>query len=434
MRGGAVRLAGRCFGLTVATGLSTAVGAQQMQTGLLVSTGVSAETNPYNAAGGGSAGPALTAELQPQARFRSETTTLDINGLAQFRQFLRRYGLEDNYSGNAFLTARQSDRLSLHASASASYNEGGFNSLGRPGLSPLVGPLTFPGTVDAAAATTAATTVPLTSLSSVSLADQLPLITDVTVLGFRTRTKAFSAGAGFNAQLSAQSQLSGDLSVRALRFKAGLLSDYDNGSVEMRYSRTLNELSSVGLIGTVDKTNYRGTRVGDTITKSALVSYDRRFSRGWAISVAAGASFSSIQQLPGQPNANLTALNVRGQFCNQAQYGRLCISGQRSPQPSANGSVTVTNSVSADYSRRLTDRDTLSVSGSYSRTERSFGPTLRLPSADFAAGSARYDRRLGERTTFFASGSASKIFNSGASRDVNLGIAAGIQMRFGGLR
>ena len=429
MRGKAIRFAGRCFGLTVATGLSAAVGAQTTQTGLSVSTGVSAESNPYNAAQSGGGSIAATAELAPQVRFRSATTTLDLNGLAQFRQFIRRYGLEDNYSGNAYLTARQSDRLSLHASASAAYTEGGFNNFGRPGLSPLIGPITDPTD-----GTTTGTALPPVSVTDGLLTSGSPLLTDATVLGLRTRTKYFAAGAGFDAQLSGRSQLAGDLNVRASRFKSGLLSNYDNAGAELRYSRTLNELSSVGLIGSVDKTNYRGTRVGDTVTKSALVSYDRRFSGGWALSVAAGASFSDIRQLAGQPDTNLTALTVRGRFCNQAEYGRLCISAQRSPQPAANGSVRVSNTFTADYSRRLNENDSLSVSGSYARTEGSRGLVLALPAAEFGAGSVRYDHRLGERSTLFASGTASKILNSVTSSKANLGLAAGLQIRFGGLR
>ena len=435
MRGGAVRLAGRCFGLTVATSMSAAVGAQQVQTGVLVSTGVSAESNPYNATSG-PGGPALTAQVQPQLRYRtSENTSLDLNGLAQFRRFLHDYGLEDNYSANAFLNTRQSDRLTLRASASASYNEGGFNNYGRPGLSPLIGPLPSTGTtsIDATGATVV-TPLPLPSVSDVALANQLPLLTDVNVLGLRTRTKSFGAGVGFSGVISAQSQLSGDLNLRGARFKSPLLSDYDNASAELRYSHTLNELSSVGLIGSVDRTNYRGTRVGDTTTKSALLSYDRRFARGWAVSVAAGLSSSDIRQLAGRPNVTLTALNVRGQFCNQAEYGRLCISGQRSPQPSANGAVSVSNSVAADYSRRLTERQSLSLTGTYTSTGRGRGSVLNLPSASFAAASAQFNNTLGERSSFYVNGTASKIFNGGASRDINLGIAAGISMRFGGLR
>ena len=78
-------------------------------------------------------------ELQPVATFRAENTTLDLRGLAQFRQFVRRYGLEDNYSANAGLTTRQSDRLTLRAFSAFAYNEGGYNSYGRAGLSPLFG-------------------------------------------------------------------------------------------------------------------------------------------------------------------------------------------------------------------------------------------------------------------------------------------------------
>lgn len=428
MRGGAVRSAGRCFGLTVAASMSAAASAQQAQTGLIVSTGVSAESNPYNSVQSGG-GVAATAEVQPQAQFRTESSTLYLSGLAQFRQFFRRYGLEDNYAANAALTSRQSDQLTLRASGSASYNEGGYGNFGRPGLSPLIGPL--PDTTTGGAT---GTTVPDVSLTDTALASQLPLLTDATVLGLRTRTTAYSGSAGFDGRLSGRSRLSGDVNARALRYRSGLLSNYDNAGVELRYGYQLNELSSVGVIGGVDLANYHGTRVGDTVTKTALLSYDRRFGRGWALSAGAGATFSSIRQLAGQPNAHLTALSLRGSFCRQGQYDRFCIDGARSPQPAANGAVRISNSASATYSRRLNDLASVTVSGSYARTERGRALALNLPSAEFISGSARYDRRLGERSTFYASGSVSKVSSVLASRATNFGVAAGVQFRFGGLK
>ncbi len=428
MRGGAVRIAGRCFGLTVATGMSAAVGAQTSQTGLLVSTGVSAESNPYNGAGGNAGSIAATAELQPQARFRTESATLDLNGLAQFRQFVRRYGLEDNYSGNAQLTSRVSERLTVHASGGASYNQGGYSNYGRAGLSPSVG---FGGTT--LGSTTTDDALPDVSIINGSLADQIPLLTDVTVLGLRTRTTSFQAGTGFNAQITGRSQLAADLQIRALRFKTLLLNDYDNASVELRWSRSLNELTSLGIIVSTDLTNYRASRVGDARTKTALLSYDRRFGSRWALSLGAGASFTNINQLAGLPDTRFTALSVRGQFCRQGEYSQVCVSANRSPQPAANGNVRVTNSIAATYSLRLTDRERITLSGSYAQTERGRGTALALPAADFASASARYDRQIGQRMGLFMSGNIAKFYGASSSRSANIGVAAGVQFRLGAL-
>lgn len=432
MRGGAVRFAGRCLGVTVASGFATAAGAQEAQTALIVSTGASVESNPYNEANP-IAAVAATAELQPVARFRSASTTLDLRGLAQFRQFVRRYGLEDNYSANAGLTTRATEQLTLRAFTAISYNEGGYNSYGRAGLSPLFG--TDPGS--GALPTNSSlpnTTDPTTSLVNVSPIQQLPLLTDVTLLGVRTRTTSFQGGAGFDAQLTEHSQLSGDISARGQRYKLGGLNDFNSGSAELRWSHGLGELSSVGFIASVDRTNYSGTRVGDTTSKSLLLSYDRRFSAGWSLSAAAGASFSNITQPAGLPNAHLTALSLRGRFCKQGERSEFCVGVQRSPQPSANGGVRVSSSAQLDYSRRLSQRERVSFAGSYARTGQGRASVIALPDSDFVSGSARYDNQFRERVSLFTSVSASKIYGLGASRRPNIGVAAGVQFRFGALQ
>lgn len=428
MRCEAVRRTGRYVGLTVATGLSAAVGAQTVQTGMIVSTGVSAESNPYSSAQSSGASIAATAALQPQAVFRTETSTLSLSGLASFRQFIRRYGLEDNYSGNANLTTRVSDRMSLHASGAVSYTDGGFGNFGRPGL------LASSATGSVFDQPTAGTVPVDVSVTDGTLPGQLPLLTDVTLIGLRTRTTSYQAGAGFASQMGGHSSVSGDLGLSALRLRSAGFRAYDSANGEMRYSHELNEMTSIGVIGTVNLTNYRATRTGDTLTESALLSFDRRFGSGWALSLGAGASFSDIKQLPGQPNAHLTALSVRGRFCKRGEYSQLCAGVDRSPQPAASGSVRISNSAVVDYSRRLDDRQSVSLSGSYSRTEAGRGSVLALPAASFASASARYDNQITQRATFFISGNVAKVYGAGSSRRPNIGASAGLQFRFGGLR
>lgn len=432
MRNGAVRRAGRCLGLTVAAGVSTAAGAQA-RTGVLVSTGLSAETNPYNDAAGRGTSAALTAEVQPVVSWRTDRSTFDIRGLAQFRQFVRRYGLEDNYGADANVVTQTSDRVTLHAAAGGQYNQGGFGGFGRPALSPGFG-VGGPAGEQVLDPVVSDPTLPTNTVPATTLPGQLPLLTDVTVLGQRLRTTSLYGRAGVDARISARSQVGADVDVRASRFKGASFSDFNSARGEARYSWQVNELTSVGVIGSAERIDYLGRRIGDSTIYSGLLSYQRRFSRQWEASIGAGVSVAKIAQLPGVRNVSLTSFSIQGRFCWAAEYSRLCVSGSRSPQPAAIGGVRVSETVAVTYSQRLSDREGLTLGGSYSRTGEAPGAAFAQPAVKFASGSARYDNQIGARTVLFASGSVSKIYGFNAPRRANFGVTTGIQFRLGAFK
>lgn len=385
------------------------------QTGLGLVTGASLETNPYNDVASNDPALALTAEIRPALRIREESTTLDIAGSAQLRQFTKRYGLEDNYTLNLRMFSRLSERVTLRSSGNFSYNLGGFNGLNRPGL--------LTDNSGGSTGTTPEIQVPI----------NLPL-TDVTVLGQRTRTKLGQANIGIDAVLSDRSRISASAGARVMRFKSNRFSDYDSVDGSLSYSQSLNERMSIGVSGTVSRTNYIASRVGDALVTSGQATFDYRFDPRFTLSLGAGLSKAKTKQLPGQSDRQYTTLSARGSLCREGDRSRFCISGDRSPQPTANGIVRTSLSVAADYSLKLSDRDRISVSGTYVRTDPARGLIFNDPAVDYVSGSARYDYQIRERMSFFANASYGKLLSSGSSRRANVGLMGGIRFDIGALK
>lgn len=408
----AVRHAGRCIGLVVLAGASGIAHAQEARTSMIASTGFSVETNPNNANASKGTQIAATAELRPTISVTDETTTIDLSGLAQFRQFFGGYGLEDNYGFNAQIVSRRSANLTLRGTSVFSYNQGGFNGYGRPGLS---SPAVTGITPDVTALP------PPTSLI------------DVNILGQRTRVTSIDTVIGADAKLSPFSSLSADFSARALRFKSTRFNNYNVLGTELRYDRTLDELLSVGVIGSYSKTNYLDVGQSDASSYSILGSLDRRLGARWSLSLSLGASFTNIAARASQPAVNFTALSGRLRFCWRGEYSQLCLGGQRSPQPAASGSVRVSDSIDADYSLQLSQRQRFSLTGSYARTGRG-RDLVSAPGSAFASASARYDNDFDKRLTAFASASIAKVYGALSSRRTNFGAAIGLQIRIGALR
>ncbi|QDZ08041.1 hypothetical protein FPZ24_11575 [Sphingomonas panacisoli] len=418
MRSRAVRHAGRCIGLVAIVGVPGAAYAQDVQTSVVASVGGSAESNPYNDTNSHGAAVAATADVRGTVVARDDRTTVDVTGWASFRQFLRRYGLEDSYGVNTDISSRQSDRLTLRGSGSFSYSVGGFSGYGRPSLSPVDPTSIIP---DPTQPDPLAGLNPLTGLS------------DANILGQRTRFTSYGSGVGADMQLGARSSASLDLSARALRFALTSYDDYNTYSGQLQLNHRLDELFSVGLIGTLTKTNYLSLRQGDARTAELLASVDRRLGSHWSLNLGLGASFTKIDGRGGLPDTNFTALSARLRFCWQDESSNLCLGALRSPQPAADGNVRVSDTLTADYSLRLSARENLSVSGAYSRTGR--GRTAAIgggaPAIDFVNASVRYDNQISKKLTAFVASNFSKSITSGLRRRPNVGISMGLQVRIG---
>lgn len=387
--------------------------AQDVQTSMVASVGGSVESNPYNQRATDGAAVAATAELRPTITVRDDLTTVDITGSARFRQFLRTYGLEDSYGVNSNITHRASEWLTLRGGSNFSYSRGGYNGFGRPDLSaadpqsPINEP-TIPNPLD-------------------------PSFLDPSILGLRSPVTSFGSSLGADMRLGARSSASIDLDASAMRFKRrSSLNDYNSLHGELTYNYSLNETWSVGLVGGYGRTNYLDLGRGDAGTADLLASVNGRVGERWTLNLSLGSSFTAIDGRGGFPDTHFSSITTRANFCWQGQFSRLCLGGQRSPQPTADGNVRVSTSVNASYSLKISDRENFSLSGAYSKTGRSrdlaFGS---LPSSDFANASARYDRQLDRRLSAFVNANVSKIYSPLYSTKANIGISMGLQIRIG---
>jgi len=415
MRSRAVRHAGRCIGLVAMAGAPAIAHAQDVKTSMVASIGGSAETNPYNEPNPGGAAIAATAELRPTISVRDELTSVDINGSLQFRQFLKKYGLEDNYAINAGIVRRQSEWLTLRGSSYFTYNKGGFSGFGRPGLS-ATGPIII----------TPDPTLPTPPV------DPLISLSDVNILGQRERITSYRSTVAADMTLGAYANLSASFDARAMRFKTTGFNDYNSLHGELNLSHRINETLSVGLIGGYGRTNYLDLGQGDAGTIDILASVDGQVGARWTYSASIGGSFTTIDGRAGRPDVKYSSISTRLRVCRQGEFSQFCLSGQRSPQPTANGSVRVSTTVSADYSTRLSERERVTVSGSYAKTGRSRDVTLLTqPAVDYLSASARYDNQINQKLTAYVSANVAKIYSSFAPRQPNVGLAVGLQYSFG---
>ena len=411
MRYRAIRRAERYLGLAVLAGMSSAAGAQGTQASVSVSTGASVETNPYNTPGVDNASIAATADVRPSLQWSDERSTASLNASAQFRQFVERYGLEDNYGLSGNVSTRVSERITVFSNAGFSSSQGGFGNFPQSALSP-----TNPTTPD------------------VGPVIPDPSIIDVSLLGRRVRSTSFDFSAGGNAQVTEYSTLSLSVSGRGNRFRQAGFGDFNSVSGQSSYSHQISESTSVGVSGTLTRTDYLGTPVGDARTTSLSGTFNRKLGETWTLFLSAGLSRTRIDQLPGTPDSKFDSFTTQINFCNQGERGRLCISGSRSPEPSANGNVRVNTSFNADYSLRVSERETVTLSGSYARTGRGQGIAAVLPGVDFASANLRYENRLRDNLSFYAGTNTSKIFQSTGSNGTNFGVNVGLQYSFGVLR
>ena len=262
--------------------------------------------------------------------------------------------------------------------------------------------------------------------------DPLLALSDVNILGSRTRTTSYGSGVGTDLVLGAYANLSLDFDARALRFDQAGLDEYNTLHGEMHVSHQLNESFSVGATAGYGRTNYLDLGQGDAGTADFLASVDGKIGARWTVSVSVGGSFTKIDGRGGRPDVNYSSISTRMRFCWQGEFSRFCLGGQRSPQPAADGNVRVSSTVNGDYSIRVSDRETISLSGSYARTGRSRDLTVGAqPALDFVAASARYDNRINNKVSAFVNANVSKTYSPLVRRKANVGIAVGLQYSFG---
>lgn len=219
-----------------------------------------------------------------------------------------------------------------------------------------------------------------------------------------------------------------------MRFKANAFGDYDYITEELRYSQILTDRTTVGAIVQFGQTDYRGGRLGDANSINGLLSVEHRLDERLKGSISAGVAVTKIRQQLGLRDEKLESFTLRGQLCREGERTNFCLNAQRSPQPSANGSVRTAQSLGLDYWQRISPRERFSLSAGYAHTSRARLNVINAPAVEFASASARYENDIRKNTAAFASVNFSKIYQTGVSRRANFGGMVGIRFKFGASR
>ncbi len=383
-----------------------AASAQGIRGEVEVSAGAAVVDNPYLEADNSGVTAAANIQIQPRLSYDNSVTQVDIVALAQGKAYASSYDFEDNYALSAALRHRVSERMQFRAN-------GGFRSTASRGIDLLPG--NFP--IDGPALPE--TPVPLP-------------IEDITTFGQRGRTSAFNFGTGVDWTIDARNRLSFDHTFQRSTFDQANTSDYNIYQGEARYTRILTEQTSVGLIA-----GYQISDFGDPLSPDAgsvlgLASISHRLNAAWSISASAGVNRTRIDASALQPGRFFTTLATRVGVCRRDNREALCVDLRRQPQPAASGNVRNSTLVSANYSYRLSEYDSVTLSGSYSRSSalEDLGRVID-GTTEFISVRGRFNRRISERLTAYAEAGVDRISGFDESIEPRKMIGVGVSYTFG---
>ena len=368
---------------------------------ITLTAGGGASSNPYLLTGSSTGSGYVVAEAAPEVTVASERTTFSLRGNARLEQYFRLYG--SDFSGNAAASIDQALSENTHTILSGYYS----TSNGSPS-----------GFVSGTIATTP---------------DPLTIPTgDISTIGSRFRQHSFGGELKFLSQFSLHDKL--DLSGRAREHltRSTLANDYTQFEAEAGYARVLNERTDLGLRVIYAHTNYHATTLGDgnVITPQATIAY--QVSDGFSLTGRAGASFASIVQSSGA-KAKTTGFSGSLAACNKGPRSSSCLSASRSIDATSAGGISKVSSIDASQQWRLSERDSLSLRGSYARVNRTSATALASPlnRRKLLVASAEYERQLTERLYISINPSYEKTWDSLTVRKANYGAVATLSYRYG---
>jgi hypothetical protein len=377
--------------------------AAREQVSVDVATGVAGSTNPFLELGRDTEAVSGFIEVSPLLTIEDEVSVVSVRGVARLSQYSNGYGLESSGSVNLDVTRRQTDRLTLRAGATLRSDRGNTRDV-------LTG--------------------------SAILAEPVPGISqqvdDISFIGRRTRTTSVSARAGASYRLTDLDQLDADFGLGAYRFKDPRLSDYRYANQEVGYVRGLSARTSLRASLGLAEVDNLGRRTGDSLIVTPLVGVTQKLSETTRASLAVGPTFTRVR-LPDGSHESSTGWAARGSFCADQARGDFCVNLDRGSEPTALGNVQTLTALRFVGDRRLSDRDTVQLTGNVSRTGGG-GVGLRDNKRWFVGASGEYARQFTPRFSAFGRASFADIYDRGLSRRADLRSELGVRYRFGAIR
>lgn len=253
---------------------------------------------------------------------------------------------------------------------------------------------------------------------------------DVTILGQGQRRTQFGVDGGLTYDLSERDQLRWSVSARADRFGSANLVDSNFLAQRLQFSRRLGADISIGAAIDANLIDFTGSGLEGAQTVSPQLQVNVALTPRLTAQASFGLSVTRLQ-FNGLEDTT-TAAAGDASLCRKGERSNFCINGSRQLLPAAIGGALLQSTAGFSYSLRLSERDTVQLSGSYATASQPIASAV----SDFESinGSARYERRLNERMRLFVSGGVLDTTGNQATSVTNIQGLIGITMSFGQTR
>ena len=383
---------------------SSPAGAQGLAQEVTVRLGSEVVTNPYLEEGDQGVSVNGTAEIRPRLAYADSITQFDLEAFARGSAYVDKYDFEDNYGASASVSQRLSEQLKVLMSASFQ------STVSQPyaGLWPVDGGVAIPGEPS----------IPQTP-------------GDVTVLGQRGRTTSISARAGAEYALDARNQLAFDGSYRTVSLTQVGAEEYDIAGFEGRYTRVVDARTSVGVTAGYRLFDYQDAGLADAHSFSLLGSVSLLLDQAWTLSASGGVERTRLDQTPAAAAYTRTSFTGSASLCRADSREQFCLNYSRQSEPTSYAGIRNSDAVGVSYNRRLTEYDSVTLGGTYSRNG-GFGSGLSaLPATSLVGVRGGFNHRFGERLTGYVEASVDRLYRRDLSIDPRVRLGAGISYVFG---
>lgn len=386
---------------------ATAV-AQEPQVIVHVSVGGSVSSNPFLYVDGETAG-AANLQVSPRILWEDEVGRTSIDGDLRVAQYTNSYGSDFSgrigVSSERMLNENTTLRVASAFESLRSAVQGGFFATGLDPVNPGTNPI-----------------------------PDIPPI-DTTIAGVRTRTQRGNASLGVSHTLDEVSSIDVGVALDGVFVSNDAGFDYRNLSGNVNYRRKINERLTLtaGVQGGV--VDYLGSRTGDSTIVSPQLGIEQQLTSRLIFVAGAGISYVDTKLAGGGSDGRITFAGNVG-LCDRTPEQTFCATASRSAQPTALGGVSSVTAVALNYDRVLSSVDRFSLAGRYGRTDENNnnGLPTQFRITEIVGATATYSRKLTDRVSLTVTPGFTKIYGgSQGRRDANFSLMVGLTMRFGKL-
>ncbi|MET0248609.1 MAG: hypothetical protein ABW164_02645 [Sphingobium sp.] len=301
--------------------------------------------NPFLLPGRNTGAAALEIAVRPTLDWQiGPSTTLEVDGAARLRQYLRRYG--DYMTGrvDAVVRHRDSEYLSLRG--------------------------------------------------AVGYARELPIdaMTDSLDAALDTRSLRQTQSARLYADWSPSAVMTVNAAVGAMRTRfsgSAILQTTKSYDASVAIARRLSARTILGIQGQIARIS--GEDLGARTARTLQLTATRRLSDAWRLEARAGVEWAGSERLSQGGGRDRPRFAGSGTVCRETTRLDLCLTGSMRSEVSALTGLRRELTLGADAELRLTERGTLFLSGDYQKAR---GGVMPL---DLFRVSAAYERRLSQR-------------------------------------